>query len=116
MLDRLLEDERIEIAGISGTSAGALNGAALKAGWLTGGAEGARDNLDWLWARIGAVQDMRMPAWMAGFLPAPALVSDALQLSWPFAVADTMSRVISPYAYGPFYSNPLRSHCRTVSV
>ncbi len=108
VLDRLLEDERIEIAGMSGTSAGALNGAAFKAGWLMGGREGARENLDWLWGRIGAVQDMRMPAWMAGFMPAPGAFSDAMQLSWPFAVADTMSRVVSPYVYGPFYSNPLQ--------
>ena len=109
VLDRLLEDERIEIAGVSGTSAGALNGAAFKAGWLMGGRDGARENLDWLWGRIGAVQDMRMPAWMSGFWATPAAFSDALQLSWPFAVTDTISRVISPYAYGPFYSNPLRS-------
>ena len=37
VLDRLLEEEDIEIAAISGTSAGALNGAALKAGILEGG-------------------------------------------------------------------------------
>ena len=108
VLDRLLEDERIEIAGISGTSAGALNGAALKAGWLMDGRDGARDNLNWLWRQIGAVQDMRMPAWMSGFMPAPGSVSDAMLFSLPFAVTDTMSRIVSPYAYGPFYSNPLR--------
>ncbi len=108
VLDRLLEDERIELSGMSGTSAGALNGAALKAGLLQGGREGARENLDWLWRQIGAAPDQRLPLWMAGFMPPPGLVSDALQLSWPFALADTMSRVISPYAYGPFYSNPLR--------
>ena len=108
VLDRILDDDRIEVAGISGTSAGALNGAAFKAGWLADGREGARANLNWLWERIGAVQDMRMPHWMAGFMPTPGILSDALQLSWPFAVADTMSRIISPYAYGPFYSNPLR--------
>ncbi|HHY03024.1 MAG TPA: patatin-like phospholipase family protein, partial [Paracoccus sp.] len=32
VLDRLLEGDEIDIAGISGTSAGALNGAALAAG------------------------------------------------------------------------------------
>ena len=32
VLDRILEDPDIEIAAITGTSAGALNGAALKAG------------------------------------------------------------------------------------
>ena len=108
VLDRLLDDERIEVAGISGTSAGALNGAAFKAGWLMNGRDGARENLDWLWRQIGAVQDMRMPAWMSGFVPSPGLISDAMQFSLPFAVSDTMSRIVSPYAYGPFYSNPLR--------
>ena len=32
VLDRLLEGDEIDIAGISGTSAGALNGAAVTAG------------------------------------------------------------------------------------
>ena len=41
VLDRLLEDESIEIAAVSGTSAGALNGAALKAGALIDGMEWA---------------------------------------------------------------------------
>ncbi len=109
VLDRLLDEKDIEIAGISGTSAGALNGAAFKAGWLMDGRDGARDNLDWLWSNIGAVQDMRMPTWMAGFLPTPGMVSETLQLSWPFAITDAMSRLVSPYAYGPFYRNPLRS-------
>ena len=39
-LDRLLDDEGIEIEGITATSAGAMNAAALKQGWLQGGAEG----------------------------------------------------------------------------
>lgn len=34
VLSRILMDERIEIAAISGTSAGALNGAAVKSGLL----------------------------------------------------------------------------------
>jgi len=61
VLDRLLEDEQIEIAAISGTSAGALNGAAVKSGLLEGGRDGARANLEWLWEQMGAVQDVRMP-------------------------------------------------------
>ena len=107
VLDRLLEEERIEVAGISGTSAGALNGAAFKAGWLSGGRDGARENLDWLWAQMGAVQDMRMPAWMAGFLPGAGALRAALEYSWPYQWADAMARMVSPYAYGPFYRNPL---------
>ena len=105
VLDRLLDEEDIEVAGISGTSAGALNGAAFKSGWLKGGREGARASLDWLWGRLGAVGDMRMPAWMTGAMP--GAVSTALEHSWPYNMADTVSRMVSPYAYGPFYRNPL---------
>ncbi len=108
VLDRLLEEEDVQIAGISGTSAGALNGAALKAGMLAGGREGARENLDWLWAQMGAVEDLRLPAWMTGHLPGVGTLSDVLELSPVYTLADAASRVVSPYAYGPFYVNPLR--------
>jgi len=108
VLDRFLDEDRIEIAGISGTSAGALNGAAFKAGWLQNGRDGARANLDWLWAQMGAIDDLRLPAWMAGHMPGIGFISDALELSPAYMWADAMSRVVSPYAYGSFYLNPLR--------
>ena len=44
VLDVLLQLPEIGIAAISGTSAGALNGAALKAGMVQGGREAAREN------------------------------------------------------------------------
>ena len=52
VLDRLLEDERIEIEGMSGTSAGAMNAAVLVQGFLTGGRKGARAALDDFWKAI----------------------------------------------------------------
>lgn len=104
VLDRLLDEDDIEVAGMSGTSAGAMNAAAYKSGWLEDGREGARANLDWLWGRLGAVSDMRMPGWMAGTMPWPGL-----DLSWPVLMAESVTRMVSPYAYGPFYQNPLRS-------
>ncbi|MEX5728961.1 NTE family protein [Rhodovulum iodosum] len=107
VLDRLLEEPGLEIAGISGTSAGALNGAALKAGLLAGGAEGARANLDWLWQQVGAVGDMRLTTWMAAFTPGAGAMARALEYNMPFSLSDAASRVVSPYAYGPFYRNPL---------
>ncbi len=107
VLDRLLEDEDIEIAAISGTSAGALNGAAYKAGIVAGGREAARENLDWLWGQIGAQGDMRLTHWMTEFTPAPALISRTLEYSLPFSVMEAASRMTSPYALGPFYRNPL---------
>ena len=103
MLDRLLQDETIEIAGISGTSAGALNGAALKSGLVEGGRTGARDNLDWLWQQVGAIGDMRLAHWMTSLTPGPGAISRAIETSLPYSIADTLSRVFSPYSYGPFY-------------
>ncbi len=108
VLDRLLEDEGIEIAGISGTSAGALNGAALKAGLLSGGREGARANLDWLWERIGSTSDDPISRWLLNFAPGPAALSSILSNSIQYSVADATMRMLSPYAFGPFYSNPLK--------
>lgn len=108
VLDRLLQDDDIEIAGISGTSAGALNGAALKAGMVEKGREGARDNLSWLWGQVGGIGDLRMVDWMSALLPAPGMVSRALEYSPAYGVADAMTRVFSPYNYGPFYQNPLQ--------
>ncbi|MEL7131349.1 MAG: patatin-like phospholipase family protein [Pseudomonadota bacterium] len=104
-LDVLLSDERIEVAGVSGTSAGALNGAAIKAGLATAGEQAARDNLTWLWKQVAGVQDMRMTSWMAPF--GPAQISQALEYSLPYAFSDAVGRMVSPYVYGPFYRNPL---------
>lgn len=107
VLDRILEEEDVEIAAISGTSAGALNGAAVKAGMLHGGHEGARAKLDWLWERIGAKDDAFFPHWMKAWLPEPGLISKSMQYSVPFMMVDFMSRVSSPYQWGALYKNPL---------
>lgn len=109
VLDRFLDDDQIEIAGISGTSAGALNGAALKAGMIEGGRDGARANLDWLWHEIAGIGDLRLADWMSALFPAPGLISRSIEYSLPFSIADAATRVFSPYAYGAFYRNPLAS-------
>ena len=113
VLDRLLEDEQIEIAGISGTSAGALNGAALKAGLVADGKgqdrDAARAQLDGLWHSVAGVHDLRLTTWFAQFAPHNEFISQAIAASPAFAWADMASRVISPYSYGPFYANPLKS-------
>lgn len=110
VLDVLLQDPDIEIAAISGTSAGALNGAALKAGMLEGGREAARANLDWLWSQMGALDRDRDGAgvdhWFGRW--ATAATARALEYSAPFMMADMASRMVSPYAYGPFYNHPLK--------
>ncbi|MHC0052882.1 patatin-like phospholipase family protein [Actibacterium sp. D379-3] len=108
VLDRILEDEEIEIAGITGTSAGALNGAALKAGLAAGGRDKARENLDWLWGQVGATGGTRLTQWLSEFNTSPGLFSRAVGHSVPYSLADSAARMFSPYYYGPFYRHPLQ--------
>ena len=108
VLDRFLDEEDIEISAISGTSAGALNGAAYKAGWHQGQRDGARDMLNWLWSEVGKISDLGMPEWMSAWMPSPALTSLALDYSPALALSDSFSRMVSPYAWGAFYNNPLK--------
>src|SRR5687768_1599754 len=53
VLDRLLEEEHVDVAAVSGTSAGALNAVALAFGGHHGGREGARASLERLWRAVG---------------------------------------------------------------
>ena len=111
VLDRLLQDPQIEIAGISGTSAGALNGAALKAGLLEGGADGgraaARANLDWLWRQVGAIGDVHLGAWLSAMIPGMGGIAATIESFMPITPGELAERFLSPYALGAAYRNPL---------
>jgi len=105
VLDRLLEEPWLRIAGISGTSAGAMNAAVLADGWAQGGAEGARSALEEFWQRVSRAAafsllqrspvDRFMGRWTLDTSPA-------------YVFMDLVSRVLSPYALNPLDFNPLR--------
>ncbi|CAM3205704.1 patatin-like phospholipase family protein [Paracoccus nototheniae] len=111
VLDRLLDEEWLEFSAISGTSAGALNGAALKAGLAAhkglAGRRAARENLDALWSQIGAMSDNRVVRWMSSLMPMPRGLQRWTELISPAAWMDNLTRLFSPYDYGPLYVNPL---------
>ena len=107
VLDRMLEEERVEVAAISGTSAGALNGAAFKSGMITGGREGARAALDGLWGSVGQVGDMRLSAWMQPALPFAAALTNAWETTFNTSPQGIASQLFSPYALGAAWKNPL---------
>ena len=52
MLDAILEDGRLGIEAITGTSAGAMNAVILADGWIEGGVDGARTQLEAFWRRV----------------------------------------------------------------
>ncbi len=111
VIERLLEDDDIEIAGISGTSAGALNGAALAAGLACGpgkrGRQAALENLDHVWTQVSQISDNRLVRWMHSLFPLPRALQRLTELISPIAWMEGVTRIFSPYDYGPFYSNPL---------
>ncbi|WP_207102380.1 patatin-like phospholipase family protein [Paracoccus shandongensis] len=116
VLDRLLDEDWLTISAISGTSAGALNAAALKAGLSRHqglpGRRAARQNLDHLWAQVGQISDNRVVRWMHSLVPAPREMERLAELFSPAAWLDNLTRIFSPYDYGPFYVNPLASVLR----
>jgi NTE family protein len=87
VLDRLLEDGRIALEGVSGTSAGAVNAVLLASGWLAAGRAGARRALDAFWDRLANL------AAASSFPPALGL----------------LARTLSPYQFNPLDLNPLRA-------
>ncbi len=105
VLDRLLEDERIEIEAISGTSAGAMNAVVLASGLAQAGRAGARDALRRFWGQIAEIVTA------GGALV--ALFGDANAIGNPFNwYTDWLSRVLSPYQFNPLDLNPLREILR----
>ena len=53
VLDELLQDEALSLGWVSGTSAGAVNAAALASGLAGGGPAGARAALRRVWEAVG---------------------------------------------------------------
>lgn len=108
VLDRLLEERDLEFAAISGTSAGALNGAALKAGLVAGGREAARKRLRRLWDDIADIGDFRiLLPWFQPFLPMMRMVQDVTEALMPVSPQGMAAQIYSPYSWGAAWRNPL---------
>ena len=104
VLDELLNDERIEIEGMSGTSAGAVNAIMVADGLARGGREEARKRLADFWRAASRDGDMSK---------LNRAISERLFSLIPIAVTpfqpwfDAMSRMLSPYDLNPLNINPL---------
>ncbi|WGF88710.1 patatin-like phospholipase family protein [Marinivivus vitaminiproducens] len=105
VLDRLLEDDRLQIEAVCGTSAGAMNAVALVYGMAIGGHDGGRAALEQFWHKVGATARTSpvQPSWLDRLLSQGNM---DYSLSWLFY--DSLSRVSSPYQFNPLNLNPLR--------
>jgi NTE family protein len=106
VLDQILADGRIEIEGLSGTSAGSMNAVVYAYGHLAGGVEGARQALHDFWHAISAASGQWRPVqrtpWDA------VLGAMGGDNSIAFQAFKAMTGAFSPYQLNPFNLNPLR--------
>jgi NTE family protein len=104
VLDAFLEDGRLDVVAISGTSAGAMNAVAFADGLREGGVPGARSQLERFWKGASVdgdlSEDQRKAIGLALGFWDPFKVRD----SWAAALADNFS----PYDLNPLDINQLR--------
>ncbi len=105
VLDRLLEDERIEIDALSGTSAGAMNAVVLADGLMAGGRQGAREALRRFWSRVSHASGRgpMVPQALAAFFGNWSVEGSPLGM-----YLDWIGRSMSPHQFNPLDINPLR--------
>lgn len=107
VLDALLQDPRVHLEGISGSSAGAMNAVVLADGWLKGereggpggGREGARLALSEFWTAVGEQLPMGLLTQGEG---------ESMSLSPAAKVLAQWAGHFSPAQLNPFDLNPLR--------
>lgn len=106
VLDKLIEDGRLEVEGLSATSAGAMNASVFAYGMMQGGPDGARQALYDFWLKVSS----------AGSLYAPlnqqsddvSWIKDVINLNPAVMLYDSWVKTLSPYEFNPTNINPLR--------
>lgn len=102
VLDKILEDGRLDIDGLSATSAGAMNAGVYAYHHMLGGKEAARRGLHDFWQRISKAGDQTRNPFDA------VLESMNLGMLSSQSMFETMTRLLSPYEFNPFNLNPLK--------
>ena len=105
VLDAILEDGRLDVEGITGTSAGAMNAVVFAQGYLQGGRAGARKALEDFWSEIsdkGSMGPMERKLFDSFFRPF------GYEASLAYWWVDFVTHYASPYDYNPLDINPLR--------
>jgi NTE family protein len=106
VLDKLLEDGRFEIEGLTGTSAGGMNAIAVAQGLAKGGTELARKELSTFWERISASGKNSS---LNNRGPIDKMMGNYTMYNSPgFIIFDYLSRMFSPYELNPMKLDPLK--------
>jgi NTE family protein len=101
VLDAVLEDGRLAIEAVTGASAGAMNAVVMVEGWLNGGIDGARSQLETFWRKASVGSSLS--SLQRGLLR-PML---GYWRNQPWMTAVTQN--LGPYQVNPLNINPLRA-------
>jgi NTE family protein len=104
VVDRLLDDERIDIEGICGTSAGAMNGVCTIYGLNKGGRNMAKHLLVKFWHKISEAGRLSMlqPSWLDKMMS-----KGNMDFSPAYKFFSVTAETLSPSQFNPLGFNPL---------
>ncbi len=108
VLDKLLEDGRIDISAMSATSAGAMNAVVLAYGVSIGGKDGAREKLAQFWKEISAAGELYSPVRTLPWERWLQVFGYQTEFSPTFMAFQAMTHLFSPYQLNPYDFNPLK--------
>ena len=100
VLDALLEEGRLRLDGVSGTSAGAMNAVMLAQGLMAGGNAGAREALRAFWTAVAGSTPFEVAV--------PSRDGKGVQLAPAMRLMLQWTHYFSPEQLNPFDLNPLR--------
>ena len=105
VVDRILEEKDITIEGLSGTSAGGMNAAAIAQGLLKNGNQGARDELSRYWEMlINHANQYELPDSVHELID-----PFGFQKILGYQYLQFLQRSFSPYQWNPININPLKT-------
>ncbi len=105
VIDQLLADGRIDIEGISGTSAGSMNAVVYAWGNFSGGHAGARVALEGFWRAVAETSKAFSPLQATPWEKLSKTRGD--ENAFAFEAFKMVTNAFSPYQLNPFNFNPL---------
>jgi len=109
VIERLLEEDKIEIKAVTAASAGAMNAAALVSGLATGGREGARATLEAFWKKASNSDSRNGTIFGDSSVWTAVMQPDWLKATPAWRWAESLGVTMSPYEFNPFNLNPLKA-------
>ena len=108
VIDRLLEEDSLEIKAVTAASAGAMNAAALATGLAGNGRAGGKASLAALWRAASNADSRNGTVFGDSSVWTSILRPDWLKDSPAWRWAESFGSTFSPYEFNPFNLNPLK--------